>query len=132
MNKEPGFDVDGQINYWRNLAVKDFQFAERVLAHDPETLYALFFVHLALEKILKAYVAKRIKDFPPRNHNLLFLAEMGGVELSQDQTDFCAKINVYNIEARYPGVLVPPPTLEKAKEYLAQAKELFEWLTRKL
>lgn len=87
---------------------------------------------MALEKTIKAHVVKATKDFPPKNHNLLSLAELGKINLSQEQTDFCGKINVYNIEARYPGVLVPPPTLERANNYLAYAKELIEWLTKKL
>jgi HEPN domain-containing protein len=132
MSDEAEFDVEGQVEYWRGLAMKDLMMAERILTRDAEPLYALFFVHLALEKIMKSLVVKRTKNFPPKDHRLLFLAEIANIELSQEQSDFCAKITAYNIEARYPGVLVPPPALEKATEYLAYAKELIQWLTAQL
>jgi len=131
MSDEPEFNVKGQIDYWRSLAMKDLMMAERILTRDAETLYALFFVHLALEKVMKSLVVKQTKNFPPKDHRLLFLAEIAKIELSQEQSDFCAKINAYNIEARYSGILVLPPTLEKATEYLAYAKELIEWLVKK-
>jgi hypothetical protein len=87
---------------------------------------------MALEKIIKAHVVKQTKSFPPKNHNLLALANLGRLELSQEQSDFCGKINVYNIEARYPGIFAEPLTVEKAALYLAFAKELIIWLTAQL
>ncbi|MDL1911575.1 hypothetical protein FBQ81_12945 [Chloroflexi bacterium CFX6] len=39
---------------------------------------------------------------------------------------------VKRTEARYPNLFMPTPTLEKAKEYLEQTKELMEWLIKQL
>ena len=132
MSDESEFDIDGQIEYWRSLISKDLVIAENLIVRDSETAYGLFFVHMALEKIIKAHVVKQTKTFPPKNHNLLVLANLGKLKLSQEQVDFCGKINVYNIEARYPGIFAESPTVEKAAQYLAFAKELIKWLTAQL
>ena len=132
MSDELEFDVEGQIEYWRSLVNKDLTIAENLIVRDSETAYGLFFVHMALEKIIKAHVVKQTKSFPPKNHNLLALANLGRLGLSQEQSDFCGKINVYNIEARYPGIFAEPLTVEKAALYLAFAKELIIWLTAQL
>jgi len=98
MNGEPEFDVEQETAYWRNLALKDLQFASRLIAREEEEmLYCLFFLHLALEKIFKVHIVKQTKQLPPKTHNLLVLAEIGKVNLSEEQTDFCGRINLYNI-----------------------------------
>ncbi|MEW6401910.1 MAG: HEPN domain-containing protein [Chloroflexota bacterium] len=132
MSDEPEFDVEGQIDYWRGLVHKDLTIAKNLIVRDSETAYGLFFVHMALEKIIKAHVVKQTKAFPPKNHNLVALANLGKLNLSQEQSDFCGKINVYNIEARYPGIFAESLTVEKAGQYLAYAEELIAWLTAQL
>jgi len=127
-------NVEKEIAYWCDVAEKDLRFAGRLIAreHEEEILYSLFFLHLTLEKAFKAHVVKRTRKLPPKTHNLIVLAEMGEVSLSEEQTDFCGRINLYNIEARYPNLFIPSPTLQKAKEYLEQTKELMKWLTKQL
>ncbi len=112
-------DVDKEIAYWRDGAVKDLQFANRLVAREEEEiLYCFFFLHLALEKVFKAHIVKQTKNLPPKIHNLPVLAELGKVKLSQEQIDFCGRINLYNIEARYPNLAIPSPTMQKANNIL--------------
>ena len=132
MSEESEFDVEKQIEYWRGLVNKDLAIAEKLIVRDSETAYGLFFVHMALEKIIKAHVVRQTRTFPPKNHNLVALVNLGKLNLSQEQSDFCGKINVYNIEARYPGIFAESPTVEKASQYLAYAKELISWLIAQL
>jgi len=95
------------------------QFAGRLIEYEEEEiLYCFFYLHLTIEKALKAHVVKRTKSLPPKTHNLLVLAEIGAVNLSPDQNDFCGRINRYNIEARYPNLDVPAPALQKARNIL--------------
>lgn len=126
-------DVGKEISYWCEGAKKDLQFASRLIAYkEEEILYCFFFLHLTLEKAFKAHVVKQTKNLPPKIHNLLVLAEIGKVNLSQEQQDFCGRINLYNIEARYPNLSIPSPNLERAKEYFEQTKDLMEWLIEQL
>jgi HEPN domain-containing protein len=126
------FDINKHILYWRDGATKDLQFADRLIKRDQEIAYGLFFVHLALEKAIKACVSKQTKQVPPRIHNLLVLAKLAEINLSQEQSDYCTRMNLYNIEGRYPDMYFPLPSLEKAKEYLALAKEMIKWLLDQL
>jgi HEPN domain-containing protein len=126
-------NVEKEVAYWCNSAKRDLQFAGRLIEREEEEiLYCFFFLHLTIEKALKAHVVKKTKSLPPKIHNLPVLAEMGEVQMSQEQNDFCGRINLYNIEARYPNLSIPAPTLQKAKEYFSQTKELMEWLIEQL
>ena len=124
-------DIQRQIDYWRTGATDDWRVAQRLVAEN-ETLHGLFFVHLTREKLLKAHVCKATKELAPRIHNLLRLAEFGNIILSSEQKDFLEKINLYNLEGRYPDMDFPVPSRERATQYLKQAKEITEWLTSQL
>jgi HEPN domain-containing protein len=133
MSEEQEFDTEKEVAYWKDRAVKDLQFAGRLIGYnEEETLYCFFYFHLTIEKALKAHVVRQTKNLPPKVHNLLVLAEIGNVKMTQEQLDFCGRINRYNLEARYPNLAIPAPTLEKAKEYFEQTKELMEWLIKQL
>ncbi len=133
MNEEADFDIEKEVVYWRDGSLRDLQFAGRLIGYkEEEVLYCFFYLHLTIEKAIKAHVVRQTKQLPPKTHNLLVLAEVGKVQMSQKQTDFCGRINRYNIEARYPNLAIPAPTLEKAKEYFEQTKELMEWLIKQL
>ena len=125
-------DISKQIAYWKDGAAKDLDLAGRLLEREREVLYGLFFVHLALEKIIKAHVCKQTGEIPPRIHNLLSLAKLGKLELLQEQMDFLGKMNLYNIQGRYPGMEFPAPSLERAMQYFERAKEITEWLIKQL
>ncbi|MBM3146016.1 MAG: HEPN domain-containing protein [Chloroflexi bacterium] len=74
-------NIEKQVNYWITESEKDLAFAKRIIVRDGEAQYGLFFVHLALKKILKAHVCKQTNDFVPKIHNLVRLAELGNVSL---------------------------------------------------
>jgi HEPN domain-containing protein len=109
-----------------------FEICDRCIFRDKETAYGLFFVHLALEKAIKAHVVKETKEIPPKIHNLNSLAKLGNIQFSQVQSDFCGKMNFYNIEGRYHDTFLPQPPLDDAKEYYKQAEELISWLIKQL
>lgn len=123
------FDVAKQMEYWRRGADEDWDVAVK-LVRDGKTRHGLFFAHLALEKMLKALVCRHIRDVPPRIHNLTRLSELTGLKLDIPQSDALADMNQFNAEGRYPESLVSPPSREEAAAYLAEAEELFTWLTR--
>lgn len=94
--------------------------------------HSLFFAYLTLEKILKAHVCRQTRDLAPRIHNLVRLAELAVLNLSEEQLDVLAEMNAFNIEGRYPELLTPPPILSEARAYIARAEEVFKWLTNLL
>ena len=64
-------------------------------------LEALFFGHLALEKLLKAKIVRAIKRDPLYSHDLIILAKYAKLKLNEEDSDFLARVNIYNIRARY-------------------------------
>jgi HEPN domain-containing protein len=125
-------DIQKQIAYWSNGAFEDWDVSRDLINRDGRILHRLFFVHLSLEKLIKALVCKQTGDIPPKIHDLIRLAELGNVALSSEQRNFLGKMNLYNIEGRYPDMAFPKPSLERTKQYLEQAREMIEWLSKKL
>ena len=124
-------DIEKQVQFWRAGAEEDWQVAGELLANQ-RIRHGLFFAHLALEKTLKALVCKRTQDLAPRLHNLVRLAELAELELSQDQVDVLAEMNAFNIEGRYPELLLPEPDLVEAQEMIIRSEEVMRWLKRQL
>ena len=124
-------DVNKQIAYWRESAGEDWEVGASLVKRG-KTRHGLFFVHLALEKILKAHVSSTTKDFPPKIHNLMRLVEIGNVSLTDEQKDTLARLNQYNLNGRYPGTLGAVPTKREAGEVLAAARRSYRWLASQL
>ena len=51
-------------------------------------IYVVFLCHLAIEKILKALVCKRLNEMPPYTHNLNRLIELAGISLDEKHQEF--------------------------------------------
>jgi len=62
-----------RAQYWTELAEYDLETA-RAMLETKRFLYVGFMCHQAVEKILKAYLAKHYNEHPPRTHNLRMLA----------------------------------------------------------
>lgn len=92
--------------------------------------YALFFGHLAIERMLKALHIFNTHEHAPPIHNLLRLARSAGIALSETQTERLILISSFNIEARYPD-LKRSFRKKCSKEYTANQlniiKETFQW-----
>ena len=124
-------DINKQIAYWKDGAHEDWLVANE-LVNSGRIRHGLFFVHLALEKILKAHVCMKTGDLSPRTHNLLKLAELAGLELTNQQTSGLAIINSFNLEGRYPETELPVPSKKQAAAYLEGVEEIFRWLAQAL
>jgi HEPN domain-containing protein len=93
-------EIGAKVNFWRAEARQALQVAEDLfrLGHYLE---ALFFGHLALEKLLKAKIVRAIKRDPLYSHDLIILAKYAKLKLNEEDSDFLARVNIYNIRARY-------------------------------
>jgi len=89
--------------YWLEEAKNDLKVTGDLFEKEDYS-YSLFFGHLALEKLLKAYYVRQLKKHAPMIHNLERLAQSAGLELSQEQRESLIKISTFNIEARYPDI----------------------------
>ncbi len=91
------------VQYWLTTAADDLRAAEHLFQSGDYT-HALFFAHLYLEKVLKARVAQVTGEHAPLSHNLRYLAEKAGLDLSTEQLAFLVRVTEYAIKARYPDM----------------------------
>ena len=128
------FDAERVTSYWRTEADESLQVAEHLI-ETGDYSYALFFGHLAIEKILKAVYATKLRQHAPPIHNLIRLAKAAGLEPSEDQTQTLITITAFNIEARYPDFkrsFREKCTAEYTVGQMASLRELFAWLRSRL
>jgi HEPN domain-containing protein len=126
----PGFSPEEVVSYWLTEADEALRVADH-LVEKADYSYALFFGHLAVEKVLKALYANRRGDHAPPIHNLLRLAKAVGLDLDEAQTEALVTITAFNIEARYPDLrrtFRRKCTAEFTQVHMATVKELYRWL----
>jgi HEPN domain-containing protein len=123
-----------KVDYWIVSAENDWKVAGHLLEKGDYT-YALFFGHLTLEKILKAYYVQSTSKHPPRTHRLIYLAEKIDLALSEEQTELLEIVTDFNLEARYPDEkfsFYKRCTYEFAVNYLNKIEEMKSWLRQKM
>ncbi len=124
-------NIQTQIEYWINTAVDDFESA-KILIERKRYLHGLFFCHLVIEKSLKAHVVKTTEEIAPRSHNLIFLLEKSGLELTEEDQIFLGILMKYQLQGRYPDYTPIIPKIKTITMYLNQTEKLMLWLKKKL
>lgn len=128
MNKEE------HVNYWLQSAEHDFK-AANSLFKSKKFDWCLFVGHLVLEKTLKAIFVAHNEKVPPKLHNLVKLAELARLILTEEQILFLDEVNDFNLETRYPDFKLEfykRCTKKYAKGYLKKIKEFYQWLKSQL
>ena len=130
METEKGLDIEKLKAFW----VTEAEEALRVAAHLMEKedfSYALFFGHLALEKMLKGICVNRLKDHAPPIHNLVRLAGIAGLEVDEKTENALIMVTGFNIESRYPDFkrsFRKKCTQKFTIEQMNEIKRVFKWL----
>jgi len=92
------FNIDKTIHYWLESAEYDFETGKSLL-ESKKFPYALFFAHLAIEKILKAIVVKKTEEHAPHTHSLVLLAKSTNINIKDQMLDQLAEYMEFHIEA---------------------------------
>lgn len=124
-------DIEKQVAHWRHGAIEAWDEVPGMIRRG-RTGFALFFLHLALEKALKAHVCRQTNDLAPRIHDLAKLAHLAQLPLSEEQLDVLADANSFNLEGRYADMLLPPPSDQEATLVHHRTQEVFAWLINQL
>ena len=115
---------------WFLQAVYDIETAEYMFK-GGRYFYSVFMCHLAIEKALKGLYQKRLKETPPKVHNLVYLLNKIDLKPPEFQAKFLIKLNEASVPTRY------PETLELLKrdysqvvveDILFKSKEVLEWI----
>lgn len=117
---------------WMIRAAQDLRTIENNLKDDPEFLAVVncYLAQQAAEKILKAFLLAKGKELP-KTHDLLFLAKKCA-EVNpkiHDMREEIELLNLYSIEARYPGDFfdeISAIQAEKAYQSVISIKEFIE------
>ncbi|MBF0629045.1 MAG: HEPN domain-containing protein [Magnetococcales bacterium] len=123
--------IASQMDYWRNGSDEDRETA-LILLEKGKSREGLFFMHLALEKILKAHFCKINREHPPRIHNLTLLARQSDLFLSQDQLTVLTDLNAFCLAGRYPDESMTRIDAQDAKNLYNLAQEVRTWLIQQL
>ena len=118
-------DLAKQIAYWRSGATEALDTADFLLAGGRSN-FALFFAHLALEKMLKALVVERSHEMAPKTHDLLLLARRAELALPAELALVLGQFQVYCMAGRYPDV--DPAGIDRrlAELELTRAQETYK------
>ncbi|MBI5748545.1 MAG: HEPN domain-containing protein [Nitrospinae bacterium] len=94
-------------------------------------IYVVFLCHLAIEKVLKAIVCKKLNEMPPYTHNLNRLIELAGISVDESYQKFINKISLQSVPTRYPEDFAKLSTQFNktiAEEHLKKSTEVIKWL----
>ncbi len=119
------------VHYWADGSKDDLESALSIFLKAERYTASLFFLHLAIEKKLKAAYVKKTRCHAPFTHNLLVLIEKLGWETTKETLTLAAEINEFNTEARYPDQKLDfhkRATKEFAESYLAKGKDFLQWI----
>lgn len=125
---------DEVSRYWLDEAEEALTIVDH-LFEKGDYSYALFFGHLAIEKLLKAAYVLHIKEHAPPIHSLPRLARMAGISLSPEKREQLVQITSFNIEARYPDLkrsFRSKCTREFAAQQIEGVQDVMKWLRQKM
>ena len=123
-------DIDKIVNHWIETSDDDFE-AMLTLFHSKKYHWTLFMGHISIEKLLKAYFVKKNQRHAPFTHNLYRLAELGGLEISEEYAEWLFKITTFNLNARYDDYkkeFYAMCTVNFTKEWIEKIKILLQWI----
>lgn len=126
--------IKKQIEYWRDSAEESCK-TMRALNKAERYSDSLFFGHIVLEKLLKAFVVLETKKDAPKIHNLVRLIELSGLALGEDIENYFLVVNSFNIRARYDDYkksFYKKCTKEYAQENLDKIESIYKKLCQEL
>lgn len=119
---------------WAERAAYDLDTA-RAMLESKRYLYVLFCCQQAVEKMLKAIIAQRSQELPPRGHQLVRLAERAQIPLKEEQADFLRELSTHYIQSRYPEEIADissQVSAQLAQQVVEKTEEVVQWLTSML
>jgi HEPN domain-containing protein len=124
-------NINEIVEYWVASSDDDIE-TSKVLFKNKKYVQSMFFLHLAVEKILKALFVGKNKCEAPFGHNLQTLAQkIPGIPFEKEHLEILAKITTFNIAARYDDYkrnFYKICTVDFATDFLRIGEELIQWL----
>jgi len=118
------------IQQWLEQADYDLDTAKD-LFKSKRYIYAVFMLHLSIEKALKGLYQKRLGQVPPKVHNLILLANRVELDLTDHRRFFLAMLNDGSVATRYPeqiALILKQYPRQRVRELLDQGQEMLTWI----
>jgi HEPN domain-containing protein len=93
--------VDSATNNWLRLAAYELETARAMVAAE-RTLYVVIACQQACDKAIKAVISQHTSTVPPRSHDLVILARVAALELSEPHAELLTYLNQSLMVVRYP------------------------------
>lgn len=119
---------------WLKQADYDINTAE-IMFDNKRYFYAVFMCHLSIEKALKGLYLERLKEIPPKTHNLVYLVEKIKLLLPENLYDSVFALNRVSVPTRYPDDIqrmLKDYNEERTKKVIESGKEVLQWLKKQL
>lgn len=122
--------MDKQSQEWLKQAEYDIDTAEYMF-NGRRFFYAVFMCHLFIEKAIKGLYQEKVKQIPPKVHNLVYLLNKIGIKPDEAIGKFIIKLNEASVVTRYPENI---EKLQKdyaesiVKDILVKTKEALKWI----
>ena len=91
-------DINRLVAHWALSAEKDHHTMLNLMESNDYS-WAMFLGHIVIEKSLKALIVKHTAQHAPFSHDLLKLANLAGLSLTTDVSDYLDAITLFNINA---------------------------------
>lgn len=123
------------VEQWMERVRYDLSSAKAMLKA-RKYLYAAFMCQQAVEKAMKAFLAKQCSEIP-FTHNLRKIAEVSSLEdeMDTDQLDFLERLTPFAIKARYGSYkssLSEICSAKMAKSLVSETERFLKWLGKKI
>jgi HEPN domain-containing protein len=122
--------MDKRSREWLKQADFDIETAEFMFA-GGKFFYTVFMCHLSVEKALKGLYQQRLKETPPKTHNLVYLLKKINIRPTEESGKFIIKLNEASVVTRYPediDKLQVQYTQDVVKDMLVKSKEILQWI----
>jgi HEPN domain-containing protein len=116
---------------WAAQSLYDIETAKAML-DTGRYLYVLFCCQQSVEKMLKALIAKRTRELPPRLHNLMRLAEVAALTIPEDTAHLFRRLTDFYIASRYPEELEAATwnvDASQVQQTYVATEEVLRWLS---
>ena len=118
-----------EIKLWFETAKKMYEAARKNFENKLYFVSA-FYIHQSIEFSLKALWIKKKKEYPPKTHNIIFLAKELG--LPEKLLNHCREINREYTVSRYPDAANGFPfelySEDTIKRYLEMGEEIIKYV----
>jgi HEPN domain-containing protein len=126
--------MEKRTEEWLRQSDYDFETAE-VMFNNGRQIYAVFMCHLSIEKAIKGLLYERLREIPPRSHNLVLLLTRLDVRPPEHLGKVIIKISEASIPTRYPDDLAKVQqnySAEVVRELLDRGREVTAWIKKQL